>query len=161
MDKNIKLSIQQAKNLYKSNPEYRNTLLSVFTDVELGIEPIMKSWDELYMDLCGFYISSDSEVKEVSNISLNLANRNIFKTEKQARSSLAMAQLSQLMAYLGDECDIDWNDASAKYIIERRGGSIIGSIRTITYAFLAFKTAKIRKAFLEKHEELIKDYFMI
>jgi len=161
MDKNIKLSIQQAKDLYKSNPEYRNTLLSVFTDVELGIEPIMKSWDELYMDLCGFYISSDSEVKEVSNISLNLANRNIFKTEKQARSSLAMAQLSQLMAYLGDECDVDWNDASLKCTIYKFQNSIRADINRHMYQFLAFKTAKVRDAFLEKHKELIKDYLMI
>ncbi len=86
---------------------------------------------------------------------------NIFKTEKQARSSLAMAQLSQLMAYLGDECDVDWNDASLKCTIYKFQNSIRADINRHMYQFLAFKTAKVRDAFLEKHKELIKDYLMI
>lgn len=161
MDKNIKLSIQQARDLYKINPEYRNTLLSVFTNEELGIEPVMKNWKELGK-IRGFYLSDESKIEVQPLGDSNYKEyKALFATEKQARSALAMAQLSQLMADLGDECNVDWNNNSAKYVIYRDGVDIYKSIADNVYKFLSFKTAKVRDAFLEKHKELIKDYLMI
>lgn len=153
-------NIEQARQLYKTNPEYRNTLLSEYSDEELGIKKELKSWEELEK-IKGYYINNQSEVTGVEK-NLEDKDRNIFATEKQAKSALAMAQLSQLMKDLGDECDVDWNDSGEqKYCIYRRGNEVVKDWFWNNYYFLAFRTAKVRSIFLEKHLDLIKEYFML
>ena len=162
MKRTITLTVQQAKELYEKDNSFRDTLLSEFTDVELGIEKELRSWDGLHR-IGGYYIDDDSDVIELNLFhETAIDNKNIFKTEKQALSSLAMAQLSQLMADLGDECDVDWeNPSQLKHTIVA-SFNIIERGRTVHLnRFLAFKAEEVRNAFLEKHEELIKQYFMI
>ena len=161
MRKTITLTVQQAKELYEKDNSFRTTILSEFTDGELGIKKELRGWSELGNSLKGFYIGENSHIKE-ANCLINLFHRNVFATKKQAESALAMAQLSQLMADLGDECDVDWSDNSYnKYCITRIGNHIHATNYYTIYEFLAFKTESVRDAFLEKHEELIKQYFMI
>ena len=57
MEKQVKMTIEQAKDLFKSNPEFRNTILSVFTDDELGIDNFPKKFRDLGM-IKGYYIDS-------------------------------------------------------------------------------------------------------
>ena len=162
MKRTITLTVQQAKELYEKDNSFRDTLLSEFTDVELGIEKELRSWDGLHR-IGGYYIDDDSDVIELNLFhETAIDNKNIFKTEKQALSSLAMAQLSQLMADLGDECDVDWGDESErKWTISRYNNALEVEQAWGIFNFLAFKTKATRDAFLEKHEELIKQYFMI
>lgn len=95
------------------------------------------------------------------NINTTTSSRNTFKTHKQAESSLAYAQLTQLMAHTGD-CDVDWSDTKQmKYTIIRLSGIIIKDTARDSYEKLTFKTATIRDEFLEKHIELIKTYYEI
>ena len=157
----IKLSVQQAKSLHEKDNSFRDTLLSEFTDVELGIIPKLKSWGELKY-VKGFILNSyaDSATPEELHATLS-KSRGIYATEKQALSALAMAQLSQLMADLGDECDVDWTNTSTKFTISRYGGRFSLNYTAAHYEFLAFKTEEVREAFLEKHAELINQYFMI
>lgn len=162
MERNLKLTIEQAQKLYKEQPEMRELLLTAFTKEEL-IGDILKDWEDL-SDTSGYYISANSNITQIDRMSIRSNyNRNIFATEKQAKSALAMAQLSQFMKDLGDECDIDWeDDANVKYAITRQKNTIISETYYYSYYnFLTFKTVKIRNAFMKKHERLIKDYFMI
>ena len=161
MKKTITLTVQQAKELYEKDNSFRGTILSEFTDSELGIKKELKSWNELGNSLKGFYIGEKSHIEE-ANCLINPFHRNVFATKKQAESALAMAQLSQLMADLGDECDVDWGlHSGLKYVIYRWNNEIETVTVSSTHYFLSFKTKKVRDAFLEKHEELIKQYFMI
>ena len=168
--KAILMTAEQAKSLYEQNKSFRNTLLSEFTDEELGIGLILKDWHELGKSkpgrsnkvIEGWWISSDSVLTEFGNASLEDVNRNIFATQKQAISTLAMAQLSQLMADLGDECDVDWGgDIALKYTIVRFGGVLLKGKSVKEFQFLTFKTESVRDAFFKKHEELIKQYYML
>ena len=143
--KTIKLSVEQAKELYNTNKEFRNTILHEFTDAELGIEPLLRDLEDLVFDRA-----------YIKDITLGVP------TEKHYISVIAFAKLSMLMADLDDECNVDWGDDNeAKYTIERKGNSLSRYWYYSGYHFLAFKTQSIRDAFLEKHERLIKDYFMI
>ena len=160
MKKTITLTVQQAKELYEKDNSFRTTILSEFTDSELGIKKELKGWSELGDSLKGYFIGENSHIKEV-NCLINLFHRNVFATKKQAQSALAMAQLSQLMADLGDECDVDWGDGNEKHTIVREYDCLVCSFEHECYQFLTFKTESVRDAFLEKHEELIKQYFMI
>lgn len=168
--KAILMTAEQAKSLYEQNKSFRNTLLSEFTDEELGIKLNLKYWHELgkskpgrsHKVIEGWWISSDSVLTEFGNASLEDANRNIFVTQKQALSTLAMAQLSQLMADLGDECDVDWGgDIVLKYTIVRFGDVLLKDKSVREFQFLAFKTESVRDAFFIKHKGLIRQYFMI
>jgi len=96
----------------------------------------------------------------------NCFNFRAFATEKQAKSALAMARISQLMAhderYGGVVTDEEWERPElAKCIIMRYNGRTIFNSATLTYHFLAFHTNEQRALFLAKNEQLVKDYLMI
>lgn len=159
MERNLKLTIEQAQKLYEEQPTMRELLLTSFTKEELeGV--VLRYWVEIG-EKSGFYIGSDSMI--YSHLGgKNIAEFNVFATKAQAKSALAMAQLSQLMKDLGDECDVDWGSkGERKFIIIRYNHDIIADVCTGYYCFLAFKTEKVRDAFLKKHEQLIKNYLMI
>jgi len=49
MKKNIKMTVDMAKKLYEGNNEFRDTILSVFTDGELGIDNRPKKYLQIPM----------------------------------------------------------------------------------------------------------------
>ena len=119
-------------------------------------------WEDLER-LSGCYIADNCIIRPASNIIANGENKNVFLTEKHAKSALAMAQISQLIPYYGGKItDDEWKDCSIrKYIIFRRT-SYIGRYDTYSnYEFLAFRTAEQRDEFLKNNEQLVKDYLMI
>ena len=109
----------------------------------------------------GYFIDIDSEIKTA--ICYDEADKNIFFTEKQAKSALAMSQISQLMPYFGNAItDKEWSNSEIyKYCIERLNNNISTYIYADTYQFLAFHTEEQRDRFLKYNEQLVKDYLMI
>ena len=92
-------------------------------------------------------------------------NLDIFATEKQAKSALAMAQISQIMAnderFGGVITDAEGLQDFYKYCITRTSNMIIKGCYTTNYKFLAFHTQEQRDLFLKENEDLVKDYLMI
>lgn len=120
------------------------------------------TWEDLG-NISGVFIGAGSEFFEDSCIPTSNNNRNVFLTEKHAKSTLAMAQISQLMPYYGGEIDNDeWEDYSIrKYVIFREVNYVKLDIFCRKYEFLAFHTAEQRDEFLKNNEQLVKDYLMI
>ena len=160
--KAVLMTAEQAKSLYKKDNSFRDTLLSEFTDYELGIKPKMKSWEDL-RHITGYWMTGyGSMVHEDINLPCIQEHKGMYATEKQIKSAYAMAQLSQLMKDLGIECEVDWGERNRnKYVIYRWNHALRTTSNLWTYHFLAFRTPEVRDAFLEKHEELIKQYFML
>lgn len=159
MKRQLELSLEQAQKLYNEQPSMRELLLTTFTKEELeGV--VLKDWSEL-RGIAGYYVSEVSAIKAYTTERISSYNKNVFATEKQAKSALAMAQLSQLMKDLGSECEVDWSDGTRKQCIVRINNRLEISTYEGSYHFLAFKTAKVRDAFATKHERLIRDYFML
>lgn len=158
MERNLRLTIEQAQKLYSEQSSMRELLLTTFSKEELeGV--VLKDWVQL-PEIEGCYIGSDSQI--YSNSHNRISSRNVFATAKQVKSALAMAQLSQLMKDLGGECEVDWGDnQKGKFCIIRHGNVLTACFSTSSYSFLAFKTPQFRNAFMKKHERLIKDYFML
>ena len=112
----------------------------------------------------GFYIyHSQIFSHECQN---NKAARDMFATEKQAKSALAMAQISQIIA--NDErfgrviTDEEWDDCTLrKFVLYRFCNRLDCSIYFTEYAFIAFHTEKQRDLFLKEYEQLVKDYLML
>lgn len=120
------------------------------------------TWEGLG-NISGVFIGTGSEFFEASGAPVSNNNRNVFLTEKHAKSALAMAQISQLIPYYGGEITNDeWKDSSIrKYIIFRKM-SYVGRCEAYSnYEFLAFHTAEQRDEFLKNNEQLVKDYLMI
>lgn len=125
-------------------------------------------WKDSDPQINGFFINDDNRiVEQTTSIKWLKRNRNIFATEKQAKSVQAMAELSQIMANdkrFGRPIEeVEWSYAHlTKYIINRIDNTV-GYTRYTSncYFFLAFHTEEQAKLFLEENEDLIKQYYMI
>ena len=114
----------------------------------------------------GYWISGSSNIMSVNSRPNKPQYYDVFATEKQAKSALAMAQISQIMAnderFGGVVTDEEWKTSdNHKYTIYRvRNNTMTG--KTISqYHFLAFHTLEQCTLFLEENEDLVKDYLMI
>ena len=85
-----------------------------------------------------------------------------LKTEKQAKSALAYAQLTQLMAlpeHNGDWVP-DWvSETQLKHCIEMDSMNIVSATFSTAYSKLSFKSAEVRDKFLKNNYDLLKEYF--
>ena len=113
--------------------------------------------------ISGFYINDSQIGHDFIN---NKATRDMFATEKQAKSALAMAQISQIMAnderFGGVITDEEWEDELyKKYVIDRFCNRLLYSIYITEYSFIAFHTPEQRALFLQENEQLVKDYLML
>lgn len=113
----------------------------------------------------GWYIDRNSRILSGGFHLNDEQNFRAFATKKQAKSALAMARISQLMAhderYGGVVTDEEWNGNSTKYTIERLHNVVACSPHEGQWCFLAFHTPEQRDLFLAENERLVKDYLMI
>lgn len=141
------------KGLKEADPEQRKLILKYLK------EPKPDAWQELGV-IKGHYVTHHAEISEEVNGFPAEANKNIFATEKQAKSALAAAQLSQYMAKVNEGWEPDWSAVtSSKYCISRDANTTIVGVWTTTYKWLSFKSKEVRDKFLQDHLDLIKTYF--
>lgn len=156
--KEIKINVPDGYEVDKEN--------STFECIKF--KPVVKRWrDDEYAKMNGFFVhSGDSEVKEAAK-TRNVHNcKCLFATEKQAKSALAMAQISQIMAndkrFGGVVTDEEWEDKNkVKWCLQRFRSEIEQDKWSGQYRFLAFHTSEQRELFLKENEDLVKDYLMI
>ena len=95
----------------------------------IKFKSIIKWRDDISAKFNGYYIGSDAEIIDVSDIFNTEDSYNVFATEKQAKSALAMARISQIMAnderFGGVVSDEEWDIHSMKkYCITRDNNTI-------------------------------------
>ena len=161
--RNVKVSIETAKRWYEQGGEFKEMALSAFTEAELN--PVRNEWEDKIIAygtkfISGWYLGSDDVFKETNEEN---TDKSTYKTEKQAKSALAYAQLTQLMAlpeYNGDWVP-DWDSCSDKFIIGRysTGFDVDCDCLTKQYYPISFKSKAIRDKFLENNYDLLKEYF--
>ena len=122
--RNVKVSLETARRWYEQGDEFKEMALSAFTEDELN--PIRNEWERKFLgkEIKGYYFANSKILGAKCNC--HILCKNIFKTEKQAKSALAYAQLTQLMAlpeYNGDWVP-DWTDNNMKFIIRAYGNEI-------------------------------------
>jgi hypothetical protein len=117
-------------------------------------------WDELGQ-FEGWYINAGN-VRSVERVPSEIYHRDIFASEKEARSALAMAQLSQLMKVYRGGWEPDWGDEDQhKHCITRWDNHLSVHIFGRAHNYLSFPTRELAEKFLENFESLIKEYFML
>ena len=126
-------------------------------------------WRFTNPEINGFYVTStNSTIRKLTKPSPWLGgNENVFATEKQAKSMLAMAQLSQIIEndrrFGGPITAQEWcNDRMMKYLIDREEDRIVPEdYQLCAFRFLAFHTMEQRDLFLKENEDLIRQYYML
>ena len=159
MNKEIKITPPKGYEIDKEN--------STFDCIKF--KQISERWRDSIGRIEGYYISGNSALRSTEALGLVLntpLNYNTFATKKQAKSSLAMARISQIMAnderFGGPISDEEWdNDDLCKCCIMRFDNTIIRQDFFKTYHLLAFHTREQRDLFLEENEDLVKDYLML
>lgn len=115
--------------------------------------------------IAGWKIAPDGSFKAIA-VYPNFPQQSVFATKKQAKSALAMAQISQIMAnderFGGPITNEEWEDENiTKYIIKRVRNSIFASSHIAEHSFLAFHTGAQRDLFSRENWDLIRQYFML
>ena len=100
--RNVKITLETAKRWYEQGGEFKEMALSAFTEAELN--PIRNEWDSKFIgkEIDGVYIQSDGCIYRMDCI-CNYSEKGTYKTEKQAKSALAYAQLTQLKGHRSTE----------------------------------------------------------
>lgn len=153
---NIQIPEGYVINLEKSNLE----------EGKIVFKKKVTPWREAAHNISGFYVTENSDIRQLGCVCNHGGNKNLFATEKQAQSMLAMAQLSQIIAnderFGGPITDKEWKDQNVcKRIIVRSGSRIAVDSCYLAYRFLAFHTMDQRDLFLKENEDLIRQYFML
>lgn len=88
-------------------------------------------WEDLER-LSGCYIADNCIIRPASNIIANGENKNVFLTEKHAKSALAMAQISQLIPYYGERSPMtSGRIVLSENILFLEGRAILGGMTPI------------------------------
>ena len=132
----------------------------------LTLSKIQKRWrDNEYKTISGYYTHSDSRITYSQDHNNTKENYNIFATEKQAKSALAMARISQIMAnderFGGIITDEEWGNNVPCYYVILKVRNILVITTSYHYEYLGFHTMEQANLFLEENEDLVKDYYMI
>ena len=132
----------------------------------LTLSKIQKRWrDNEYKTISGYYTHTDSRITYSEDHSNTKENYNLFATEKQAKSALAMAQISQIMAnderFGGVVTDEEWGNNVPCYYVILKVRNILVITTSYRYEYLGFHTMEQANLFLEENEDLIKDYYMM
>ena len=131
---------------------------------------IFKFFASIYEDFRVFLLRLliNFVISEIVKVLNTETNYDVFATEKQTKSVLAMSRISQIMAndianFGGVITDEEWNNDEWKFVIYRNGSCICICKTAIIhdYHFLAFYTEKQRDLFLKIYPQMAKDYLMI
>lgn len=140
---------------------------STFDKIIFKKKEVERWIDKNFKKVNGYFIDDCNKILPLRNVPYNgESSYDIFATEKQAKSALAMARISIIMAndprFGGVVTDEEWaNTYTPKLIITRVKNQIFKDANFGTYHFLAFHSYKQRDLFIEENEDLLKDYLMI
>ena len=160
-ERNIKISLERARDWYNRGGEYKELALSAFTEKEITESTLPNTWEEF----CEFYpikekecyIVLDSTLSEVSGCQrLSNDDKNILPSKKAAKAHLAYMQLHQLRDCYRQGWVPDWEDNITKYCIVLQGNRYSIYRNLITCNFLSFQSMELAEKFLNNFQELIK-----
>ena len=127
------IDLETAKTYHEKGGEFKEIALKAgYTESEL--RSIKNEWGNKFKgkNIEGYCLDCDNDIIDFTTNCVSEFDKDTFKTEAQARSALAYAQITQLMAlpeYNGDWVP-DWNDdKQIKYIIIRFKDKIIDLIQ--------------------------------
>jgi hypothetical protein len=150
--KDLKITAPQGYEIDKDNSTFENIVFK-------KIKELPKAWENL-KQINGFYTTTMSLINVVLRTvvpnRISPTGRNIFKTEEQAKASIALAQLSQLRDVYRAGWVPDWSSLDLKYCIyfTNKGANVY--YLATSNEFLSFQDMETAELFLENFRDLIE-----
>lgn len=121
----------------------------------------IKVWDD-FKEVCGWFINADSVITECPKLPKHRYHKNVFLTEKQAQSSLAFAQITQLLPFYGGYTKLKINQFNyyIYYLVEKNEFRVntLGKKQICLFYFGQYEKAQ---EFIAYNSDLLKQYFMV
>lgn len=138
---------------------------STFECIKFKKKQVINTWKDIKR-IEGCFINNYSEIRKLElPINKDCFDRNVFISERYAKSALALAQISQLMPYYGGEItDEEWKNVRLKkYGVLFYNSKIATNIYYDTKQMIGFHTEEQVNKFLSFPEnvQLIKDLYMV
>jgi hypothetical protein len=146
--KDLKITAPQGYEIDKDKSTFENIVFKKLNELP-------KTWENL-KQINGFWVCENSDIYMHNKACLTDGNKNIFKTEEQAKASLALAQLSQLRDVYRASWVPNWEGYDLKFcILFNRNTVYIESLQNAS-EFLSFEDIETAKLFLENFRDLIE-----
>ena len=161
-ERNVKISLDKAREWYNRGGEYKELALSAFTEKEITESALPNSWQEF----CEMYPIKDDEwyigmnsdiINMFKGKRYNQYNRNILPSLQAAKAHLAKIQLHQLRDCYRQGWVPNWRDGEQeKYTILYNSDNYIIDLAWKSQRFLSFQSQDIARKFLENFKGLIE-----
>ena len=165
-ERNVKISIEKAREWYNQGGELKEIALSAFTENEIKESALPNSWQ----DFCNMYplkstewfINNDSNLKAIDidgvyNIRYSKDYRNVLPSLKAAEAHRALMQLHQLRDCYRQGWKPDWEDDDIiKYCIALENNRYVFYKNLVSCKFLSFQSKEIAEKFLNNFKGLIE-----
>ena len=162
--KTVKLTLEQARELYNQGGNFRTIALGAYSEEELTKPSLPNTWEEF----CDNYpiknkeswINGDSAIiiRSDSNRGdrFDKEDKNLLPNKETAEAMLALCQLIQLRDCYNQGWKPNWNTVEYKPVIKVYKGNVVKDSYTNTSFILTFKTLKLRDKFFENFKDLLE-----
>ena len=161
-ERNIKISLERARDWYNRGGEYKELALSAFTEKEIKASILPNTWEEF----CNMYplknpewfIDRASSIKPLSEVTrYDKEFKNVLPSFQSAKAHLALMQLHQLRDCYRQGWVPDWEDDDIiKYCIVLESNRCVIYKNLVSCNFLSFQSKEIAEKFLENFKYLIE-----
>ena len=163
-ERNVKISLEKAREWYNQGGECKELALSAFSEEEIKANMLPNTWEEfcemhpVEEDGEEWYIDVDSNTSYVYKGARNPKfYKNVLPSLKSAEAHLAYMQLHQLRDCYRQGWIPDWkNSYQWKWCIILDTDTLIITTGTCYNRFLSFQSKAIAKKFLENFKGLIE-----
>lgn len=161
--RNIKLTLEKAREFYNKGGEFRDLALSAFSEEEILVQKLPKTWEEFCskrkLGDSACYITPTSEIVQKTygfcDMDTN-RDKNICHSIADAKAHLALMQLHQLRDCYRQGWVPDCSTTEHKYSIVRFESKIRAELLFRYNRFLSFQTKELAQQFLNNFRELIE-----
>ena len=160
-ERNIKISIEKARDWYNRGGEYKELALSAFSEKEIKASMLPNTWEEFCKNYPikaeERYIGLNSEVVCNERDRTIYSDRNMLPSVKAAKAHLAQMQLEQLRDCYRQGWVPDWkNSYQWKWCIIFDTDTFIITAGICYNHFLSFQSKEIAEKFLNNFKDLIE-----
>ena len=160
-ERNIKISLERARDWYNRGGEYKELALSAFTEKEIKENALPNTWEEfckMYLVKNDeWYIDSNSNLKStVGGTRFCKEYKNVLPSFQAAKAHLAYMQLHQLRDCYRQGWMPDWKDNITKYCIVLEDNRYVIYKNLCTCNFLSFQSMELAEKFLKNFKGLIE-----
>lgn len=163
-ERNIRISLDKAREWYNQGGELKELALSAFSEKEITESALPNTWQEfcemypIKEDKKEYFIDENSNIKLLKKgIRHNTIHRNVLPSLQSLKAHIAQMQLHQLRDCYRQGWVPDWRDGEQeKYTILYNSDNYIIDLAWRSQRFLSFQSKEIAEKFLNNFKGLIE-----